>query len=671
VPPLPQEDEHLTRSLWSRILLAVSAVVFITTMSFYFLAAREMEKVVTRAEEQHARDLIDAVMLSVETEYESLLFHRAATLERRKTELKNIVTLAMSHIDGPYQKYRKGLLSESEAQQEAMQTIGRLRYDEGVGYLWINDLGRPVPRMIMNPTQPELDGRVMDDPAYNTTRGSGKNLFVAAVDLFRENGEGFVDYLWPKPTAGGLSLEQPKLSYVRLFREWGWVLGTGVYIDDIGNEDQRRLAAIIEELSKTFAKVRIAETGYMFVFNGKKEILIHPTIARGKFDTLMNPMTGTPIADSLIEASRTPEQSIDYIWDKPDSRGEYRFPKRAFVTYFEPLDWYIGATLYTDELAQPGIRLRERSAYLATLFLAATFLVSVPLARGMTKPLLQLTQSARAIEAKGLAAAEIPIGGTAETRELGAVLKRMVGSLKKAEEKLRGANRELEAFTYTVSHDLRSPLTPIIGFAQVLQERHKGRLDEESLDCLAEIEKQGDKMLSQMEDLLALAQVGHLERPARPVDTNEVVREVAEDLRDQIAEAEMEVKLQTLPAIHVPASLLAQLFANLIGNAIRYAGRQGNPIEAGGEHLNDRVRLFVRDHGPGIPEAERQGIFDLFYRGSTSKKVAGTGIGLAIVQKVARTYGGQAWVEETPGGGSTFWVEIKDAGPLHGSESDE
>lgn len=653
----------MPRSLWSRILLVVSAAVFITAISIFFLAEREMKKSVTSAEEQHARDLLDAVVLSVETEYDSLLFHRAATLEGRKAELKNIVTLAMGHIEGAYQKYRRGILSEDEAKRQAMQAIGSLRYDGGVGYLWINDLGRPFPRMVMNPALPELDGQVLDDPAFDTAQGTGKNLFAVAVDLCLEYGEGFLDYLWPKPTRAGLTREQPKLSYVRLFKEWDWVLGTGVYIDDIENDAQRRLAAIIDELGKIFARVRVAETGYMFIFNGKKEMLIHPNIAGAEFRTLKNPVTGAPIVDDLIEASKNPDRSLDYIWDKPGNKGEYRFAKRAFVTYFEPLDWYICATLYAGELAQPGIRLRNRTLYLAALFLTAALLVSFALSRGMTRPLLQLAQSAKAIGEKGLAAAEIPIAGTAETRELGSVLRGMVGSLKEAEEELRKANRELEAFVYTVSHDLRTPLTPIIGYAQVLQEKHRGTLDAESLGCLAEIEDKGGKMLEQMEDLLTLAQAGHLERPLYPVDAGEVVRDVVADLRAQVAEAGMEIEIEPLPAIQVPASLLSQVFANLIGNAIRYAGRQGSPIEVGGKRLGDRVRIFVRDHGPGIPEAEREEIFDLFYRGSIGKEVRGTGVGLAIVQKVACTYGGRAWVEETPGGGSTFRVEIVDAGP--------
>ncbi|HEY7746524.1 MAG TPA: PAS domain S-box protein [Desulfuromonadales bacterium] len=232
---------------------------------------------------------------------------------------------------------------------------------------------------------------------------------------------------------------------------------------------------------------------------------------------------------------------------------------------------------------------------------------------------------------------------------------------KRAEEELRETNRELDAFVYTVSHDLRSPLTPIIGFAGFLRHHCRERLDAETDGILAEIEGQGRKMLALLEDLLCLAKVGKLERPLEPTDTREVLRQSLADLAAGIKESGTEIRIiEPLPPIGVPETLLAQIFRNLIGNALQYAGKQGGTVEVGGERLLERVRFFVRDHGPGVPPVERERIFDLFYRGSTGKHLKGTGIGLAIVQKIARLYQGGVWMEETTGGGATFWVEMID-----------
>jgi len=231
---------------------------------------------------------------------------------------------------------------------------------------------------------------------------------------------------------------------------------------------------------------------------------------------------------------------------------------------------------------------------------------------------------------------------------------------KKAEEDLKKAIQELDAFVYTVSHDLRTPLTTIVGYADVLRETCRERLNEEELGYLARINASSERMMALMQDLLTLAKVGQVEQPVEPIDSAEVVEEVVKSLVEPLSRAGLKVEIGDLPTLRLPRTLLTQIFDNLIGNAVRYAGKDGGPIEVGGERIGNLVRFHVRDHGPGIEEKERTRIFETFYRGSTCNQAPGTGVGLATVQKIARIYGGRAWVEETKGGGSTFRVEVDD-----------
>jgi signal transduction histidine kinase len=228
---------------------------------------------------------------------------------------------------------------------------------------------------------------------------------------------------------------------------------------------------------------------------------------------------------------------------------------------------------------------------------------------------------------------------------------------RRTEERLRHVNQELDAFVRTVSHDLRSPLSPILGFADYLREEHGHCLRKEGLVALDEIESQGRRMLATLDDLLQLAMVGYLERPPGPVDVDRVVREVLAGWRDKAAVTGDELCCGKLPPAAIPESLLAQIFDNLVGNAVRYAAGSG-PVEIGGEREAGVVRFFVRDHGPGIVPEERERIFEVFRRGTSVRSIPGTGVGLATVRKIAVNFGGRAWVEETPGGGSTFWVEM-------------
>ena len=232
---------------------------------------------------------------------------------------------------------------------------------------------------------------------------------------------------------------------------------------------------------------------------------------------------------------------------------------------------------------------------------------------------------------------------------------------KRAEALIKESNEELDAFVHTVAHDLRTPLTPIIGYAEILRENYKEQLDEQGLSYLAEIEKAGTRMLALMEGLLSLAKSGTIKRPIKFVPTDKVVARVIKNLEPNIAATGAILRINLLPPIHIPKTFLAQIFDNLIGNALRYAGNSGGLIEVGGEQAGKQIRFFVRDHGLGISEQERKHIFEIFYRGTNKGKVKGSGIGLAIVYKIARNYGGRAWVEETHGGGCTFWVEMEDA----------
>jgi PAS domain S-box-containing protein len=233
-------------------------------------------------------------------------------------------------------------------------------------------------------------------------------------------------------------------------------------------------------------------------------------------------------------------------------------------------------------------------------------------------------------------------------------------ALRASEERLKEANRELEAFTYTVSHDFRTPLTVILGHADLLQSSLRDRMDEQELNCLSAIYDAGIRMEELMEDLLALARAGQIERPSDLFDAVDAVNDVTCELAEIITKAGVSVAVGDLPTLRVPRTLLVLVFHNLIGNAIRYGCKPGDVIEVGGERKGEKVRLYVRDYGPGIPEEERGLIFNAFYRGTTGKDEKGTGIGLATVEKIARLFDGRAWVEETPGGGSTFWVEMVD-----------
>lgn len=230
----------------------------------------------------------------------------------------------------------------------------------------------------------------------------------------------------------------------------------------------------------------------------------------------------------------------------------------------------------------------------------------------------------------------------------------------RTEEKLRASNRELDAFVHTVSHDLRQPLSPIISLSGFLHEKLQEHPDPQVLEAIGVIEHQGKRMYDVLEDLLVLARLGRLEDPEHPVEGDKVLDQVLIELGSEIAVRRIVVERAGLPQLRIPETLLYQLLLNLVSNAVRYAGDEDGTIVIGGERMTKRVQLFVCDHGEGIADEERENIFEVFYRGRAGAEIKGTGVGLATVQKIAHLYRGKAWVEETPGGGATFRVELRD-----------
>lgn len=231
-----------------------------------------------------------------------------------------------------------------------------------------------------------------------------------------------------------------------------------------------------------------------------------------------------------------------------------------------------------------------------------------------------------------------------------------------AQEELRAANQELDAFVRTASHDLRTPLSVIISGTEFLQHELSDRLGKEYLELIGTIENQGRRMSILLNDMLTLARVGTMDQPAEVVCPAGVAAQVVADLDGDITAACCRVETGDMPPLKAHSTLIYQLLLNLVANAVRHGVNTEKPVKISGTRTRDRYLLTVRDHGPGIPCEEQERIFEVFYR-IGDKQTQGTGIGLATVHKIARYYNGRAYVEETPGGGATFRVDIEAGEP--------
>ncbi|HLG98631.1 MAG TPA: ATP-binding protein [Bryobacteraceae bacterium] len=225
---------------------------------------------------------------------------------------------------------------------------------------------------------------------------------------------------------------------------------------------------------------------------------------------------------------------------------------------------------------------------------------------------------------------------------------------KHTEEELRRANKALEQFAYTASHDLQEPLRTVKVYSELLTRTQDG-LDEEALECLGFIRTGATRMETMVRDLLAYTQTSLLDKPTIPVDANASLRVALENLAASITESGAVIETGVLPLLPVHATHLQQLFQNLIGNAIKYRRADVTPrIKIAAQRQTENWEFTVADNGSGIEPEFHEKIFGLFERLHKDPSYSGTGIGLAICQRIVERYQGRIWVESRPGAGATF-----------------
>jgi len=224
---------------------------------------------------------------------------------------------------------------------------------------------------------------------------------------------------------------------------------------------------------------------------------------------------------------------------------------------------------------------------------------------------------------------------------------------------LEAANKELEAFTYSVSHDLRAPLRAIEGFSQILMEDHLPKLDEECQRLLRVVRDNTRQMGQLIDDLLAFSRISRYPLTADTLDMAELARSVASELVPVDASAAPQVQVYPLPEARADASLMRQVWVNLLSNAFKFSrGKDPRVIEVGSRVADGETVYHVKDNGVGFDMRYAHKLFGVFQRLHKASEFEGTGVGLAIVRRIVTRHGGRVWAEGTVGRGATFYFAL-------------
>jgi signal transduction histidine kinase len=238
--------------------------------------------------------------------------------------------------------------------------------------------------------------------------------------------------------------------------------------------------------------------------------------------------------------------------------------------------------------------------------------------------------------------------------------KRAEEALQRHSEELAAANKELETFSYSVSHDLRAPLNAIRGLSDILMEDYSDKFNEDAKDLLKKITASTEKMSALINDILSLAKISRETMNCREIDLCPIAESVVNELRLAEPQRNIEIIIAAALSVFADAQLMRIALSNLIGNAWKYTGKNPSArIEIGAMTTENEHIFFVRDNGTGFPMSHAHKLFQPFQRLHSASQFPGTGIGLATVYKIILRHGGRIWAESEIDKGSTFYFTLK------------
>jgi signal transduction histidine kinase len=254
----------------------------------------------------------------------------------------------------------------------------------------------------------------------------------------------------------------------------------------------------------------------------------------------------------------------------------------------------------------------------------------------------------------GLSRLPLAIRRTLEEKRLREQRKHAEEELAAKVKELARSNRDLEQFAFVASHDLQEPLRMVASYTQLLAERYRGKLDENADKYIGYAVEGALRMQALIRDMLAFSRIGRSGNPRGGADCDTAVKAALLNLAAVVAESKATIIYEALPSVAVELTQLIQLFQNLIGNAIKFRGKEAPIIRISAEPQDLRWQFSVSDNGIGIAAEHQDVIFVIFQRLHARDDYEGNGLGLAICQKIVEQSGGKIWIESEPGQGSTF-----------------
>lgn len=595
------------------------------------------------------------------------------TIEKNyRPRLKQLVDTLLSSLEYQVNILRGQGISEPVIQEKLRKHLDGVRYDNGNGYFFAISLQGEAISHINHDVKNVLATEIHDI--------NGKYFVKEFLNIANTpEQEGLTSYYWSKL---GHETPQLKISYLKVFKPYNWIIGTGIYVEDTFPELQTKIAKLI---TSYFYDVGKSTKNYFTIVNEKGDVINSGGFPEynGKNVWDLQDKDGYFIIRDMIRVARDSGSRngfVEYWWNHPTDK-ENVAKKLTRVQWFEPFRWIIGTGVYIQDLGINDVHEKmqyktyiifRRIIFSSIIFLALGLILSISLVRSVTKP---LTQAQLVVEeiAHGNFSREVKYDAKDEIGQLVKTLNSMSKKLQIAFHEIKHQNQELillnqdkNEFLEIVSHDLRNPLSVILGASEEILNEHKNMSSDEIVDFSLMIKRSADRMFVIVANLLDM-NILETGKIALRFESTNIVEILAKNIamyQKKASDKKLNLYFSTDKAIclaMLDKDLIYQVFDNLISNAIKYSPvDQNKNIYVRLTTDETTVRCEVQDEGPGLSDDDQQKLFNKFQRLS-AKPTAGehsTGLGLFIVKKLVEAQHGRVWCESESGAGANFIAEF-------------
>jgi two-component sensor histidine kinase len=374
-----------------KIFLKIFGVIFILSAIYiafaFFVLIPKIESNAIALEDTIGKAQLQKTVQLVQSYAQELQNYKETALQQRKGELKKLTDVVYSIIDVQYKKSLQNDANVTALQNEVLLLIKNLRYGNN-DYFYVSN----YQNILLS--HPYLKKNI---DFSNVKDIHGELIVPPLVAIARKKGEGFISYWWQKNSKNATPYE--KLTYAKNFAPWKWVVGTGVYIDDIEKDVAARKKILIQKLKKILDSTKIGKNGYVYIFDDTGRMIIHQNKALEgkKFDHYPNPGKKTYIYDDLVNAYKSGKKILYYNWDAPNDRGHYVYKKISWIDYNPSFSWYICSSEYINEAHADSDNLKHYLVYSILFMLFVSLAIGLYFVKQIFQPIVTLSRNAQEV----------------------------------------------------------------------------------------------------------------------------------------------------------------------------------------------------------------------------------------------------------------------------------